>query len=317
MNAQVSFPEGLMDRLPAVAGKLMANAPLRDQSWFRVGGPAEVLFRPASVDDLAGFLKNCPSDIPLIFLGAGSNMLIRDGGIAGVVIKLGPQFATIEQKDNALIVGAAAMDLNVARAARNAGIGGLEFLCGIPGTLGGALRMNAGAHGREIKDVVTSVTALDRQGIKHTLSNAEMGYSYRHSNAPADWIFVGATLQGTPCDQALIDEKMEKITGARTDSQPVRERTCGSTFANPEGRKAWELIDKAGCRGLAVGGAKMSEQHCNFMINMGNATASDLEALGEEVRRRVKDQSGIELRWEIRRIGLPLPSSAGQEKTCV
>ena len=317
MNALVSFPEGLMDRLPAVEGKLIPNAPLKDQSWFRVGGPAEVLYRPASDDDLAAFLKNCPADIPLTFLGAGSNLLIRDGGIAGVVVKLGPQFATIEQTGDTLTAGAAAMDLNVARTARGASLGGLEFLCGIPGTLGGALRMNAGAHGREIKDVVISVTALDRQGNTHTIANVDMGYSYRHSSAPVDWIFISATLQGTPCDQTAIDEKMVKITGARTDSQPIRERTCGSTFANPDGLKAWELIDKAGCRGLTIGGAKMSEQHCNFMINTGDATSTDLETLGEEVRRRVKEHSGIDLRWEIRRIGLPLSSQAGQDKTCV
>jgi len=306
MNEPVSFPEGLLDRLPAVEGKLAANASLRDQSWFHVGGPAEALFRPASIDDLATFLEKCPIDIPLTTLGAGSNMLIRDGGIAGVVIKLGPQFATIEQLGNTLIVGAAAMDLNIARAARKAGLGGLEFLCGIPGALGGALRMNAGAHGREIKDIVQSVTALDRHGNKHNVTVAELGYAYRHSEAPTDWIFTGAVLQGTPCDPALISEKMEKITGTRTDTQPIRERTCGSTFANPEGHKAWELIDKAGCRGLTIGGAKISEQHCNFMINTGDASASDLETLGEEVRRRVKEQSGIELRWEIRRVGMPL-----------
>jgi len=316
MTSAVLFKEGLLDRLPPVAGKLVTNAPLSDQSWFRVGGPAEVLFRPASVHDLAVFLEKCPIDIPLTLLGAGSNMLIRDGGISGVVIKLGPQFASIQQQGDTLVVGAAAMDLNIARTARNAGLGGLEFLCGIPGTLGGALRMNAGAHGNEMKDVIANITALDRHGNTHNVTVAEMGYSYRHSAAPSHWIFISATLQGTPCDQNLIDTKMAAITGARTDAQPIRERTCGSTFANPEGHKAWELIDKAGCRGLTLGGAMISKQHCNFMINTGEATAADLENLGEDVRRRVKEQSGLDLRWEIQRVGLPLSAHMGQN-TCV
>jgi len=300
-------------RLPAVAGKLSADAPLHDYSWFRVGGPAEVLFRPASIDDLASFLKECPTDIPLTLLGAGSNTLIRDGGIDGVVIKLGPQFATIKTEDDLVTAGAAAMDLNIARAARQVGLGGLEFLSGIPGTLGGALRMNAGAHGGEIKDVLVQATALDRQGRTHRFSLADMGYGYRTCSLPADLIFIEATLRGAPCDSAQIDAKMAAIAAARTDAQPTRERTCGSTFANPEGHKAWELIDKAGCRGLRIGGAMMSPMHCNFMINTGDATAADLENLGEEVRRRVKEVTGIELRWEIRRVGKNINTQAGQD----
>jgi len=296
----------LLSRLPAVRGKLMENAPMKDQTWFGVGGPAEVLFKPEDADDLAVFLKGCPTDVPLTILGAASNTLIRDGGIEGVVIKLGPAFAKIAQEGNSLIAGAAAMDMNVARAAQKAGLSGLAFLCGIPGTLGGALRMNAGAHGGEMKEIVRSVTALDRLGNRHTLTNAQMGFAYRKSAAPSGMIFLEAALEGRPADPAAIEARMKDIQAARAASQPIREKTGGSTFANPEGAKAWELIDKAGCRGLTIGGAMMSERHCNFLINTGEATATDLEALGEEVRRRVLETSGIDLRWEIRRIGRPL-----------
>ncbi len=296
--------QNLTSCLPQVRGKLIPNAPLADSTWFRVGGPAEILFKPADADDLAAFLAACPSDIPITILGVASNTLVRDGGVPGVVIKLGPEFSTIKANNSTITAGAAAIDLNVARAAHAAGITGLEFLCGIPGTIGGGLRMNAGAYGREFKDIVQSVTALDRTGKKHTISASQMGFSYRHSNAPNDWIFVNATLHGTSGDPAIIQAKMKEIQDARASTQPIREKTGGSTFANPEGHKAWQLIEAAGCRGLKIGGAIMSEQHCNFLINTGNSTAADIEQLGEEVRRRVKEKSGIELRWEIRRIGI-------------
>lgn len=307
MNTGHAFSEDLLSRLPAVKGKLTADAPLKDQTWFGVGGPAEILFKPADADDLAAFLKHCPSDLPVTILGAASNTLIRDGGIAGVVIRLGPSFSKIEQIGDTLIVGAAALDMNIARAAKEANLSGLEFLCGIPGTLGGALRMNAGAHGSEIKDVVHSITALDRQGNLHVLSPQEMGFSYRKSSAAADLIFISARLQGSVEDKESIEARMKQIQEIRAASQPIREKTGGSTFANPEGQKAWELIDKAGCRGLRIGGAMMSEQHCNFMINTGGATAYDLESLGEEVRRRVSQTTGIDLHWEIKRIGEATP----------
>lgn len=301
-----AFKDGLIARLPLVRGKLIANAPLKDGTWFRVGGPAEVLFRPADIEDLAHFLKDLPEDVPLTVLGVGSNMLIRDGGVPGVVVKLGAAFSTITVRENSLIAGASALDLNIARAARDAGLAGLEFLSGIPGSLGGALRMNAGAYGGEMRQILTSVTAVDRKGRLQTVGPEIMGFAYRHSAAPADWIFVSATLRGAPGVPEAIGARMKEIQDKRTASQPVREKTSGSTFANPEGHKAWELIDKAGCRGLRVGGAMISDQHCNFMINTGTATAADLENLGEEVRRRVKAMSGIDLRWEVQRIGLPL-----------
>ncbi len=294
----------LIARLPAVRGKLTAKAPLADSTWFRVGGPAEVLFKPADADDLAAFLASCPDDVPVTVLGVASNTLVRDGGVPGVVVRLGPEFATIKADGLTLTAGAAAIDLNVARAAQAAGIGGLEFLSGIPGTLGGGLRMNAGAYGRELKDVVQTVTAVDRRGAVRTLTAGDMGFSYRHVDAPADLIFLGATLLGEPGDPAAIKARMQEIQQKRGSSQPIREKTGGSTFANPEGHKAWQLIDAAGCRGLRIGGAMMSEQHCNFLINTGTATAADIEELGEEVRRRVKAHSGLELRWEIRRIGV-------------
>lgn len=290
-------------QLPSVRGKLIPNAPLKDMTWFRVGGVAEYLFKPADESDLADFLKNCPIEIPVTVLGVASNTLVRDGGIAGVVIRLGPEFGKIQVQGNVITAGAAAIDLNVARAAQQAGLAGLEFLSGIPGTIGGGLRMNAGAYGREFKDIVQRVIAYDRAGKRHELTPAAMGFSYRHTNAAADLIFVAAEFIGTPDDPAAIQTRMSAIQQSRSDSQPIREKTGGSTFANPEGHKAWQLIDAAGCRGLTVGGAMMSEKHCNFMINTGTATAADLEQLGEEVRRRVKENSGIDLRWEIKRVG--------------
>lgn len=293
----------LIDRLPAVRGRLTENAPLSQVTWFRVGGPADVLYKPADRNDLAAFLAGCPEDVPITIIGVASNLLIRDGGVRGVVIRLGRDFAGIEAVGDTIVAGAAALDVNVARVAQEAGLSGIEFLVGIPGTIGGALRMNAGAYGREVKDFLREATALDRQGNRHTLPLAELGLRYRHSGVPADWIFTGAVFEAAPGDRDAIAARMKEITDARGSTQPIRSRTGGSTFANPDGHKAWQLIDAAGCRGLRVGGAQVSEQHCNFLINTGDATAADIEGLGEEVRRRVRDASGIELRWEIRRIG--------------
>lgn len=303
----------LIDRLPAVRGKLSVNEPLADQTWFRVGGPAEVLFRPADETDLAAFLKECPDDVPVTIIGVASNLLVRDGGVPGVVIRLGPSFARIQIQNTDLIAGAGAVNLNVARAAQTAGLAGLEFLSGIPGTIGGGLRMNAGAYSREFKDIVLEAYAIDRHGNRRTLSPQEIGFSYRHTSAPEDLIYTGATLHGMPDDPAAILARMQEIQNTRASSQPIREKTGGSTFANPEQdpqhRKSWQLIDAAGCRGLKIGNAMMSEKHCNFLINTGGATAADIENLGEEVRRRVKEKFGIELRWEIKRIGISLETS--------
>lgn len=294
---------GLLDRLPPVRGRYSRDYALSKVTWFRVGGPAEVLFKPEDAEDLAAFLAGTPADVPVTVIGVGSNLLVRDGGVAGVVVRLGRAFADVRVDSEHLHVGAAALDINIAQAARDAGLGGLEFLCGIPGTLGGALRMNAGAYGREIRDVLVSATAVDRTGQHHTLTPEQMDLTYRHCGVPHDWLFTGAVLRGEKADTAQITARMDTIRASREDSQPVRSRTGGSTFANPVGAKAWELIDRAGCRGLTRGGAQVSEKHCNFLINTGTATAADLEDLGEDVRRRVRETSGIELRWEIRRIG--------------
>jgi UDP-N-acetylmuramate dehydrogenase len=304
----------LIDRLPAVRGRLTADAPLANVTWFRVGGPAEVLFKPADADDLSDFLAGCPADVPVTVIGVASNLLVRDGGVPGVVIRLGRAFADITVDGSEITAGAASLDLNVANAARDAGIAGLEFLSGIPGTIGGALRMNGGAYGRELSDVIVSATATDRSGKRHALSREDLGLSYRHSDVPEDWIFTSAVLRGHPGDHAEISHRMHEISASRAETQPVRARTGGSTFANPPGEKAWALIDRAGCRGLIIGGAQVSEKHCNFLLNLGTATADDLESLGEEVRRRVYETSGIQLRWEIRRIGVPAPSTQSQGK---
>ena len=301
---QIPFPEGLLSRLPQARGKLTPNAPLAEQTWFRVGGPAEILFRPADEEDLASFLAVTPAEIPVTVLGAASNTLIRDGGIPGVVIRFSPSFAQIKTSGAEVRAGAASIDLNVARAAQEAGIAGLEFLCGIPGTIGGGLRMNAGSYGREFKDIVGSADLITRQGQRRTLTPAEIGFHYRHTHVAEDAIFVSALLKGEPGNPADIQQRMQEIQKSRNDSQPIREKTGGSTFANPPGQKSWQLIEAAGCRGLKVGAAQMSEKHCNFLINTGNATAADIENLGEEVRRRVFDHSGIDLRWEIKRIGV-------------
>ncbi len=298
------FEAHLIDRLPKARGRLTANAPLAPQTWFRVGGPAEVLFRPVDEDDLAAFLRDCPREVPLTIVGAASNLLIRDGGLPGVTIKLGGAFGQIDVATDRISAGAAALDATVSQNAAEAGVTGLEFLSGIPGTIGGAVFMNAGCYGTEFKDVLLEATVMRRDGSVIVLDREQLGLSYRHSALPNDAIVLGATFSGEPGSPAAISARMAEIKSAREDAQPQRVRTGGSSFANPEGHKAWQLIDAAGCRGLTVGGAQVSEKHCNFLLNTGSATAADLETLGEEVRRRVKDASGIELRWEIRRIGV-------------
>ena len=262
-----------------------------------------MLFRPADVMDFQAFLRDRPRDVPYTVLGAGSNVLVRDGGISGVVIRLGGPFAEVNLENEALTAGAAALDVNVALGAAEMGLSGLEFLSGIPGTIGGAVAMNAGSYGAEIKDVLVSAQILDPDGQLHILSAEDFGFSYRHSQLPPGWIVVSALLRGTPAPQDAILTRIADIRTAREASQPVKGKTGGSTFTNPPGHKAWELIDAAGCRGLVRGGAQVSEKHCNFLINIGSATASDLEDLGEEVRRRVLEHSGVELHWEIRRLG--------------
>jgi UDP-N-acetylmuramate dehydrogenase len=290
---------------PNLRGRLTAHAPLAPFTWFRVGGPAEVLFSPADEDDLAYLLDCLPDEVPVTVIGLGSNLIVRDGGVAGVVVRLGGRgFGAIETiSDHRVSAGAAVPDAQVARAAAEAGIDGLTFLRGVPGSIGGALRMNAGAHGGETRETLVEVRGVDRSGATHVFTNAEMGFSYRRSKAPDDVIFTRATFQGRRGDPVAIKTEMERITAAREASQPIREKTGGSTFKNPPGHKAWQLIDAAGCRGLIVGDAQVSMLHCNFLINRGGATAADIEALGEEVRRRVKASSGLELEWEIRRLG--------------
>lgn len=309
------FAPGLVDRLPPVRGRLTANAPIAQMTWLRVGGPAEVLFKPADRDDLAAFMAALPEDIPVTAIGVASNLLIRDGGVPGVVLRLGRDFATIQPDGDRVIAGAGALDLNVAKVAQQAAIGGLEFLVGIPGTVGGGLRMNAGAYGTEFKDVVLTADVMRRDGTIEPMTPAQMGMSYRHSDVPTDSLFLAATLQGGPGQPEHIAHRMAEIGQQREASQPIRTRTGGSTFANPDGHRAWQVIDQAGCRGLRVGGAQVSEMHCNFLINTGEATAADLESLGEEVRRRVRESQGIELRWELRRIGVALDRTDTGEAT--
>jgi UDP-N-acetylmuramate dehydrogenase len=292
--------------LPPVRGTVIREAPLKELVWFRAGGPAEVLFRPADIEDLAGFLAARPTGLCVQAIGVGSNLLIRDGGFPGAVVRLPASFGKIETDGTRLRAGAAALDANVAKAAADAGIAGLEFLRGVPGTIGGALRMNAGCYGREIADIFVEATALDGEGHKVTLTKADMGFVYRHTAAPEDLIFVEAVFEGTRDAPEAIKARMEELVASREASQPIRAKTGGSTFKNPPGQKAWELIDKAGCRGLMHGAAQVSEKHCNFLINTGDATAADIEALGEDVRRRVLQSQGVALEWEIKRIGLPL-----------
>jgi UDP-N-acetylmuramate dehydrogenase len=295
----------LLKRLPAVRGRLEPNAPLAELTWFRAGGAAEVLFTPADEADLATFLKATPAEISVTVIGVGSNLLVRDGGVPGVVIRLGRGFADAKTEDSYRVrAGTAALDVRVSRFALEQSIDALTFLRGIPGTIGGALRMNAGAYGGETRDILVEARAVDRAGNIHVLSNADMKYSYRHCGASEDLIFTEALLQGRPGDAAEISAAMDKITGSREATQPVKSRTGGSTFKNPPGYKSWQLIDQAGMRGFAVGPAKVSELHCNFLINEGGASATQIEELGETVRARVKASSGINLDWEIKRIGL-------------
>jgi len=293
----------LLDRLPEVRGSLRVDVPLAPFTWLRVGGAAEALFMPKDEADLAHFLSSTPDDIPVQILGVASNTIIRDGGIKGVVIRLGPAFGKVSTDGLQVRAGAAALDKAVAKKAAAAGIGGLEFYAGVPGTIGGALRMNAGCYGSETKDVLVSAVALDRTGRRQVMSLEEMNYSYRHCGASQDLIFTEALYEGKADSPSAIAKLMDDITAKREASQPIREKTGGSTFKNPEGHSSWKLIDAAGCRGLRVGGAQMSEQHCNFMINTDNATAADLEKLGETVRARVLESQGVELNWEVRRIG--------------
>lgn len=308
MSAAVHQPS-LIDTMVPVRGRLSEHASLAKVTWFGVGGPAEVLFKPADIGDLAAFLKAKPKGMPVTVIGVGSNLLVRDGGVPGVVIRLGREFVNVKVNNADVICGAGALDVNVARAAQEAGVSGLEFLSGVPGTIGGALRMNAGAYGIEMQNVVVGAVALDGDGNRHELSADDLGFSYRKCTVPSDWIFVEAHLRGHAGNRADIQGRMDDIKNAREDSQPLRTKTGGSTFKNPEGLKAWKLIDEAGCRGLRMGGAQVSEKHCNFLINTGDATAADLECLGEEVRRRVKKTSNVELVWEIRRIGVKGASS--------
>jgi UDP-N-acetylmuramate dehydrogenase len=306
----VSFPDLLPDLapvLPDLRGRLAANQSLADITWFRVGGPAQALFVPADAADLAYFLTNMPAELPITVIGLGSNLLVRDGGVPGIVIRLGRGFAQIAvEPGNRIRAGAAVPDAKLARAAADAGIAGLAFYRGIPGSIGGALRMNAGAHGRETRDALVEARAVDRRGSLHRLSLPDMRMTYRHSGVPGDWIFTEALYQGTPGEQAAILKEMNEVADYREANQPIKERTGGSTFKNPPGSSAWKLIDAAGCRGLRIGGAQVSQMHCNFLINDRSASAEDIERLGETVRARVRDASGHQLQWEIIRIGVPL-----------
>lgn len=293
------------DMLPPVRGSLSYDAPLKDLVWFRAGGPAEVLFRPADIDDLASFIVARPADLRISVIGVGSNLLVRDGGIPGVVVRLSSAFGRIETDGLRVRAGTAALDGAVARAAADAGIAGLEFLRGVPGTIGGALRMNAGCYGREVKDIVVEASAIDGKGNKIKLSSADMGFEYRKARgAGEDLIFIEALFEGVRDEPAAIRARMDELSANREASQPIKSKTGGSTFKNPPGHKAWQLIDEADCRGLMVGAAQVSEKHTNFLINTGDATSADLEALGEEVRRRVMEKSGITLEWEIKRVGV-------------
>jgi len=303
----VALLDDLRDRLPDLRGRLSGDSALSQITWFRVGGAAEVLFTPADEADLAYALANIDADVPVRVIGLGSNLLVRDGGMPGVVIRLGRGFGQIDVGEGArLTVGTAVPDVKAARAAADAGIAGLAFYRGIPGAIGGALRMNAGAHGTETKDILESARAVDRAGALHELANADFGYTYRHCALPDDWIFTQATFVGTPGSRDAISAEMAEVAEYREANQPIKERTGGSTFKNPPGHSAWKLIDAAGCRGFRIGGAMVSEKHCNFLINDADATAEDIETLGETVRLRVFETSGVRLEWEIKRIGDPV-----------
>ncbi len=303
------FPDlaaDLAKRLPNLRGRMAANAPLADITWFRVGGPAQILLTPADEADLAYALQQLSGDFPVQVIGLGSNLLVRDGGVPGIVIRMGRGFGEIKVGEgHRLTAGTAVPDVKIARAAADAGISGLSFYRGIPGSLGGALRMNAGAHGRETKDTMIEARAVDRSGKIHVLAFADMGFTYRHCAIPSDWIFTQATFQGTAGLPADIVKEMDEVADYREKNQPIKERTGGSTFKNPPGHSAWKLIDEAACRGLRIGGAKVSEMHCNFLINDAQASGENVEMLGETVRARVKAKSGVTLNWEIIRIGQP------------
>lgn len=315
MSAGAELLERLGDAVSEIRGRLTPDAGMDAVTWFRVGGPADLLFQPADEVDLAAFLKLLPEEVPVTVVGIGSNLLVRDGGIPGVIIRLSAKgFGHAEvEGENRIRAGAAIPDKRLAAVALEAGIGGFHFYHGIPGGIGGALRMNAGANGVETRERVVAVRALDRKGELHTLSNEEMGYAYRHSSAPAGLIFVEALLEGYPEDRETIKAAMDEVQHHRETVQPIREKTGGSTFKNPPGTSAWKEVDAAGCRGLMIGGAQMSPMHCNFMINTGTATAHDLELLGETVRARVLEQSGIRLEWEIKRLGRFKPGQEVQE----
>jgi UDP-N-acetylmuramate dehydrogenase len=304
----LTFPDitpDLKAAMPQLRGRLLANQPLAELTWFRVGGPAQVLFTPADEDDLAYFLKNLPDDVPVCVVGVGSNLIVRDGGLPGVVIRLSPRgFGETGTEGDVVSAGAAALDKRVAETAAATGLAGLEFLFGIPGSIGGALRMNAGANGAETKDVLLEATGIDRRGNKLTFTNAEMKFVYRNCGVDPSVIFTLARFRGRAAMPEAIRARMNEVQQHRESAQPIREKTGGSTFKNPPGDSAWKLIDAAGCRGLRIGGAQVSEMHCNFLINTGNATGHDIETLGETVRARVKQNSGIELHWEIKRIGI-------------
>ncbi len=290
----------------AVRGKLTANAPLAPLVWFKSGGSAEWLFEPKDEADLVGFLRELDPAVPVMALGLGSNLIVRDGGVRGVVVRLGKPFGKVERLDETTLrCGGGASGILVSSTARDAGIAGLEFLRGIPGTVGGFVRMNGGAYGREVKDILVSARLGLRSGEVVEWPLEKLGYSYRHSEVPADAVVIEAVLRGTPGDPEAIGAEMDAIARAREESQPLRSRTGGSTFKNPPGHKAWALIDAAGCRGLKSGDAQVSEKHCNFLLNLGSATSTEIEALGEEVRRRVKAKTHINLEWEIQRVGQP------------
>jgi UDP-N-acetylmuramate dehydrogenase len=305
----MTFPDITADLkagMPSLRGRLLANQSLAALTWFRVGGPAQVLFMPEDENDLAHFLAHLPSQVPVTVVGLGSNLIVRDGGVGGAVIRLGRGFGEIAIEPGARVrAGAAVPDVRVAKAAQEAGVAGLAFLRGIPGAIGGALRMNGGAYGGETKDILVDARGVDRGGNARTYSNAEMNFSYRHCGVADDVIFTQALFAGRPGDAAAIAAEMNKITESREATQPIKSRTGGSTFKNPPGHKAWQLVDTAGCRGLRIGDAQVSEMHCNFLINLGNATAAEIETLGETVRERVKKNSGVDLAWEIKRIGVP------------
>ena len=311
MPPPAPFPDivaELKAAMPDLRGRLLANQSLAELTWFRVGGPAQILFMPDHEADLAYFLAHLAPDIPVTVIGLGSNLIVRDGGVPGVVIRLGRGFGEVKIEPGECVrAGTAVPDVRIARAAHEAGIAGLAFLRGIPGALGGALRMNGGAYGRETKDALVEARGIDRRGSVRVLANGDMHYAYRHCGAPDDIVFTEALFAGTPGDPAKIAAEMDQITESREATQPIKSRTGGSTFKNPPGRKAWELIDAAGCRGLRIGDAQVSQMHCNFLINLGNASAGEIETLGETVRRRVKESSGVELEWEIKRIGVANP----------